>query len=94
MSIIDDSPELGWDGLALSEPVVTNMALSTLLLRDIQHQHRRNQQLLKNTTPGGPMPEIQESPDEENPANPVEIAAAALSVAVKNISSSSRKTNL
>lgn len=90
LSLIDASysEEPGFDGFTISEPITSQMALSTLLLRDIQHQHRRNQQLSRNTTLG--MPEIRESPDEENHIDPVEGAAAALSAAIKNLSTGSR----
>ncbi|KAK4021382.1 hypothetical protein OUZ56_003298 [Daphnia magna] len=80
------------DGLALSEPVAANMALSTLLLRDIQSQHRRNPQNIRNVVPGV-MPEIRESPHEDNLADPDEVAAV-LSAAVKNLSTGSRTVNL
>ncbi len=94
LSLVDASfSEEPWlDGLVVSEPVASQMALSTLLLRDIQHQHRRNQQLSRNTTLGG-MPEIQESPDEDNHVDPVKEATAALSAAVKNLATGSRTVN-
>lgn len=76
------------DGLALTEPVAANMALSTLLLRDIQSQHRRNPQNIRNVVPGV-MPGIRESPHEDTLADPDEVAAV-LSAAVKNLSTCNR----
>lgn len=79
--------EFLWDATSGLEPVAVNMALSTMLLRDFQsHQYRRNQQNSRNRL-AGEMSEIRESTEEDHFHNPVEEAAAALSVAVKNISS-------
>ena len=80
----------GLEGLAVSEPVAANMALSTLLLRDIQNQHRRSQQV-RNTQIGG-MPGIRESPDEDT-HDPVEVASAVLAAAVTSLSARSRIVN-
>lgn len=68
------------------------MALSTLLLRDIQNQHRRSQQV-RNTQLGG-MPGIRESPDEDVHADAVEVASAVLTAAVTSLSARSRIVNL
>ncbi|XP_046643932.1 autophagy-related protein 9A-like [Daphnia pulicaria] len=81
----------GLEGLAVAEPVAANMALSTLLLRDIQNQYRRSQPV-RNTQLGG-MPGIRESPDEDINADPVEVASAAFSAAVTSLSSRSRTLN-
>lgn len=71
-----------------SEPVATNMAVSTLFLHDLQH--RRNQQPSRRNCPGPIMPDIRETPDEDDYANPSAVATAALAAAVHNLSNNSR----
>lgn len=79
--------DTGFSDSMTPEPIAVNMALSTLLLRDIQ-QHRRSQNI-RNATLGN-MPEIRESPDEEDDSTSIIEATAALSTAVQNISTSNR----
>ena len=88
---VNDASDSGLEGLAVSEPVAAYMTFSTLLLRDLQNQHKRNQQV-RNALAG--MPGIRESPDEDVHTDPVEVASAVLAAAVTSLSSRSRTMNL
>ena len=67
-----------------SEPVAVNMSVSTLFLHDLQH--RRTQQLTRRN-----MPDIRETPDEDDYTNnPTAVATAALTAAVQQLSNNSR----
>lgn len=79
-SVMDgsSSAESAWDGLVTSEPVAAQMAISTLYLHDVIT--RRNQQS-RGWNAGQTMPDIKESPDEDDCA----VASAALNAAVQNL---------
>ena len=82
-----DLNDVDTDVQYVDEPIATSMAISTMLLRDLQANRR-----YPSLQPGG-MSEIRESSEEDAPLPAVEeAAAAAISVAVKNMSSSNRYT--
>jgi len=88
---IDGSFSEAWEGVTSSEPVAANMAVSTLYLHDALHRSRSHQSSTR--TPGtgqNLMPNIEESPEEDDHTS----VTSALSAAVQNLAAASSRDRM